>query len=201
MTNYNCEAGPTSREDIDRREGITNIVAKVHWLLPKNGARLSISWEKGGDRYHIWVDEKGEIENSMTNDKPTLYKNPRLDIKYGREGYFSTRLLNPFNKANKADVDLALKSVDLKEAIVAYHANQEAGRMRRKKEEAERKARKQLETTAPRLLEALKDARHRMRNILTEEQLDAAFADGKTIRNQVQMYDDAITEAERKVDE
>jgi hypothetical protein len=65
----------------------------------------ALACEYDGARYHVWIDVRtGELAEYTTAEKPTLYKNCALAIKYGQPGHFKTRKLDPTTKENSAIV-------------------------------------------------------------------------------------------------
>jgi len=117
------------------------------------GSGVYVQWEKGASRYHVWINErKGKAELIET-----LFKNPLEGIERGKPGHFDTRRLQPFNDANRRDVEYALKVADIERAKSEYIFKEKREQDQREQDRKDRVAREKLNAAAPRLLATLRE--------------------------------------------
>lgn len=97
-----------------------------------SGNMVSVYWEKGGARFHVWLEialgahndggrhgvpvspyrVRAERRTGSTQTTPTLYKNPPKDTPHRGPGYFKTRYLDASLKAHAATVQKALAEAE-----------------------------------------------------------------------------------------
>lgn len=67
-------------------------------------SEAAISWERGGRRYHVWIDPL-----SGQRVKDALLCDPAAGVVAGGEGFFWTRHLDPDNGANRGLVAAVIR--------------------------------------------------------------------------------------------
>jgi hypothetical protein len=132
---------------------LSNIKAECSYMTSDGYSSVWVGWEKNGARYHVWINEKKGKREPIEK----LFKNPLEGIKTGEPGDFRTRILKPFNAANKTDVEYALKIADVEKAKAEYLAKEQRERDEREAERKEKVKRDKLNAAAPDLLACLKN--------------------------------------------
>lgn len=139
------------------KRGVTKVDVSVYSNECK---RFSLQWEKDGARYHVWLDEKHNVEIVLKRrglDRgAVLYKNPPLHIKHGQEGYFGTRRLDAAKHAT-----LIIAITNYAEAAGLFTAAIEREQSKENKRLAEiaaENAAERVKEAGPQLLAACKEA-------------------------------------------
>jgi len=121
-------------------KNIIDVFVDVSWRSTSGGSRdrVSVGWsDSEGNRYHVWLENVGSLEEALFVEGPYLYKvesfvykNPPLGAKSGAEGYFATRHLDPDSNVWKASLALIAERVRqgnmISCAFEAYDANEAA---------------------------------------------------------------------------
>lgn len=130
-----------------------NFKAQCTYMTRDGYSSVYVQWEKGGCRYHVWINEK----NNKREPIETLFKNPLEGIKSGEPGFFDTRRLQPFNTANRRDVEYALKVADVERARSEYILKEEREKAEREQNRKDQVARDRLNAAAPLMYDAIRD--------------------------------------------
>ncbi|MGZ2448308.1 hypothetical protein ACVIRO_001062 [Rhizobium ruizarguesonis] len=93
------------------------------------------TWNAEGARFHVWLDNAGELVNG------TLYKNPPLEIPFEGEGWFETRYLKAHNKSNRPIIDEIKKRIAEGNLIGRARLEKDAADFVRQREDEARKVR------------------------------------------------------------
>lgn len=105
-------------------------IKNIEGVAPTGGF-AGLRWQCGDFRYHIWLDEQGQVRSvaSRGTTFPALYKNPVDRDRYGGN---QTKVLDAMNNANASAVHYVMaqnRGGVLVEAARAAYAAKEAARL------------------------------------------------------------------------